>query len=103
MFKFFRRDLSNANARCVSIRNARPSLVPVLKSLPVIPRFCRPFAPERKVKRERWHRTLQDQLLSELDERIIANLDERFRVDENCRELGSDSWRLDYSRKRIRH
>ncbi|MGH8847719.1 MAG: DDE-type integrase/transposase/recombinase, partial [Polaromonas sp.] len=31
--------------------------------------FCRPYAPEGKGKLERWHRTLRDQFLSELDER----------------------------------
>ena len=38
--------------------------------------FCRPYAPEGKGKLERWHRTLRDQFLGELDERRITNLDE---------------------------
>jgi transposase InsO family protein len=38
--------------------------------------FCRPYAPEGKGKLERWHRTLRDQFLSELDERRITNLDD---------------------------
>jgi transposase InsO family protein len=38
--------------------------------------FCRPYAPEGKGKLERWHRTLRDQFLSELDERHIASLDD---------------------------
>ena len=38
--------------------------------------FCRPYAPEGKGKLERWHRTLRDQFLSELDERRITDLDE---------------------------
>jgi len=29
--------------------------------------YCRPYAPEGKGKLERWHRTLRDQFLSELD------------------------------------
>jgi len=38
--------------------------------------FCRPYAPEGKGKLERWHRTLRDQFLSELDERHIAGLED---------------------------
>lgn len=38
--------------------------------------FCRPYAPEGKGKLERWHRTLRDQFISELDERRITNLDD---------------------------
>lgn len=38
--------------------------------------YCRPYAPEGKGKLERWHRTLRDQFLSELDERRITDLDE---------------------------
>jgi len=38
--------------------------------------FCRPYAPEGKGKLERWHRTLRDQFLGELDERRITELDE---------------------------
>ena len=38
--------------------------------------FCRPYAPEGKGKLERWHRTLRDQFLSELDERHITDLDD---------------------------
>jgi transposase InsO family protein len=38
--------------------------------------FCRPYAPEGKGKLERWHRTLRDQFLSELDERRITDLDD---------------------------
>lgn len=38
--------------------------------------FCRPYAPEGKGKLERWHRTLRDLFLSELDERRITDLDE---------------------------
>ncbi len=36
--------------------------------------FCRPYAPEGKGKLERWHRTVRDQFLSELDERRITDL-----------------------------
>lgn len=36
--------------------------------------FCRPYAPEGKGKLERWHRTLRDQFLGELDERHIGSL-----------------------------
>ena len=36
--------------------------------------FCRPYAPEGKGKLERWHRTVRDQFLSELDARHIADL-----------------------------
>lgn len=38
--------------------------------------FCRPYAPEGKGKLERWHRTMRDQFLGELDERHIASLDD---------------------------
>ena len=38
--------------------------------------FCRPYAPEGKGKLERWHRTLRDQFLGELDERHITDLDD---------------------------
>lgn len=38
--------------------------------------FCRPYAPEGKGKLERWHRTMRNQFLGELDERHIANLDD---------------------------
>jgi putative transposase len=38
--------------------------------------FCRPYAPEGKGKLERWHRTLRDQFLVELDERHIGDLDD---------------------------
>jgi hypothetical protein len=38
--------------------------------------FCRPYAPEGKGKLERWHRTVRDQFLNELDERRIADLDD---------------------------
>jgi putative transposase len=38
--------------------------------------FCRPYAPEGKGKLERWHRTLRDQFLAELDERHITDLDD---------------------------
>ena len=38
--------------------------------------FCRPYAPEGKGKLERWHRTLRDQFLGELDQRHIAGLDD---------------------------
>ncbi|MBK6788988.1 MAG: DDE-type integrase/transposase/recombinase [Betaproteobacteria bacterium] len=38
--------------------------------------FCRPYAPEGKGKLERWHRTVRDQFLSELDERRITALDD---------------------------
>ena len=38
--------------------------------------FCRPYAPEGKGKLERWHRTLREQFLSELDERRIKDLDD---------------------------
>jgi hypothetical protein len=38
--------------------------------------FCRPYAPEGKGKLERWHRTLRDQFLGELDERHITSLDD---------------------------
>jgi len=36
--------------------------------------FCRPYAPEGKGKLERWHRTVRDQFLAELDERHINDL-----------------------------
>ena len=36
--------------------------------------FCRPYRPEGKGKLERWHRTLRDLYLSELDERRITDL-----------------------------
>jgi putative transposase len=38
--------------------------------------FCRPYAPEGKGKLERWHRTLRDQFLGELDARRITDLEE---------------------------
>ena len=38
--------------------------------------FCRPYAPEGKGKLERWHRTMRNQFLGELDERHIASLDD---------------------------
>jgi putative transposase len=38
--------------------------------------FCRPYAPEGKGKLERWHRTVRDLFLSELDERRITELDD---------------------------
>jgi transposase InsO family protein len=36
--------------------------------------FCRPYSPEGKGKLERWHRTVREQFLAELDERHIADL-----------------------------
>ena len=36
--------------------------------------YCRPYAPEGKGKLERWHRTLRDQFLGELDQRRIQDL-----------------------------
>ncbi len=36
--------------------------------------FCRPYRPEGKGKLERWHRTVRDQFLGELDERRINDL-----------------------------
>ncbi len=36
--------------------------------------YCRPYAPEGKGKLERWHRTLRDQFLSELDSTRIQDL-----------------------------
>jgi putative transposase len=38
--------------------------------------FCRPYAPEGKGKLERFHRTLRNQFLGELDERRINDLDD---------------------------
>ena len=38
--------------------------------------FCRPYAPTSKGKLERFHLTLRNQFLSELDERRITNLDD---------------------------
>ena len=38
--------------------------------------FCRPFSPTSKGKLERYHKTVRDQFLSELDERRITDLDE---------------------------
>lgn len=38
--------------------------------------YCRPYAPEGKGKLERWHRTLRDQFLSEIDERHITGLED---------------------------
>ena len=38
--------------------------------------FCRPFSPTSKGKLERWHKTVRDQFLSELDERRITDRDE---------------------------
>jgi putative transposase len=38
--------------------------------------FCRPYAPEGKGKLERWHRTMRDQFLGEIDERHITSLDD---------------------------
>ncbi len=38
--------------------------------------FCRPYAPEGKGKLERWHRTVREQFLGELDERRITELDD---------------------------
>jgi putative transposase len=37
--------------------------------------FCRPYQPTSKGKLERWHRTVRDLFLSELDERRITDLD----------------------------
>ena len=37
--------------------------------------FCRPYQPTSKGKLERWHRTLRDLFLSELDERRITDLE----------------------------
>jgi transposase InsO family protein len=36
--------------------------------------YCRPYAPEGKGKLERWHRTLRNQFLSELDSTRIGDL-----------------------------
>lgn len=36
--------------------------------------YCRPYAPEGKGKLERWHRTLRDQFLSELDVSRLTDL-----------------------------
>jgi transposase InsO family protein len=38
--------------------------------------FCRPYAPEGKGKLERWHRTVREQFLAELDERHVAGLED---------------------------
>jgi putative transposase len=38
--------------------------------------FCRPYQPTSKGKLERWHKTVRDQFLSELDERRITDLDD---------------------------
>jgi len=38
--------------------------------------YCRPYAPQGKGKLERWHRTLRDQFLSEIDERLITDFDD---------------------------
>jgi putative transposase len=38
--------------------------------------YCRPYAPEGKGKLERWHRTVRDQFLSELDVSRIHELDD---------------------------
>ena len=38
--------------------------------------YCRPYAPEGKGKLERWHRTVRDQFLSELDLPRVAGLDD---------------------------
>jgi putative transposase len=38
--------------------------------------FCRPYAPEGKGKLERWHRTVRDLFLGELDARRIASLED---------------------------
>lgn len=38
--------------------------------------YCRPYAPEGKGKLERWHRTLRDQFLTELQPQKIYTLDE---------------------------
>ena len=38
--------------------------------------FCRPFSPTSKGKLERFHRTVRDQFLSEIDERHIKDLDD---------------------------
>ncbi len=36
--------------------------------------FCRPYAPEGKGKLERWHRTVRDQFISELDQTRIQDI-----------------------------
>ncbi len=36
--------------------------------------YCRPYAPEGKGKLERWHRTIRDQFLSEIDPQRILHL-----------------------------
>ena len=38
--------------------------------------FCRPYSPEGKGKLERWHRTLRQQFLGEIDERHITSLED---------------------------
>lgn len=38
--------------------------------------YCRPYAPEGKGKLERWHRTVRDQFLSELDLPRVTGLDD---------------------------
>jgi len=38
--------------------------------------YCRPYHPEAKGKLEKWHRTVRDQFLSELDFKQILNLDD---------------------------
>jgi transposase InsO family protein len=38
--------------------------------------YCRPYSPEGKGKLERWHRTLRDQFLTELQPQKIYTLDE---------------------------
>jgi transposase InsO family protein len=38
--------------------------------------YCRPYAPEGKGKIERWHRTLREQFLSELDPREILAIED---------------------------
>ena len=38
--------------------------------------YCRPYAPEGKGKLERWHRTLRQQFLSELDSREVLAIED---------------------------
>jgi hypothetical protein len=38
--------------------------------------YCRPYAPEGKGKLERWHRTLRDQFLSEIDLTRVNDLED---------------------------
>ena len=52
------------------------TLQAICARLEIILIYCRPYAPEGKGKLERWHRTVRDQFLSELDHSKLLSIED---------------------------